>query len=65
MATLAYTTNIEGLGDDAFSLQRKPAKRKLCVQYCESVPPKQYQWTITPEHLSTMQSILEASRGAL
>lgn len=28
-------------------------------------PPKQYQWTITPEHLSTMQSILEASRGAL
>ena len=65
MATLANTINVDRLNDDAFSLQRKPAKRMLCVQYRESAPPKQYQWTITPEHLSTMQSILEASNGAL
>jgi hypothetical protein len=28
-------------------------------------PPKQYQWTITPQHISTMQSILNASSGAV
>ncbi|MFG0887683.1 DUF4123 domain-containing protein [Vibrio sp. CJQ_6] len=28
-------------------------------------PPEPYQWTITPEHISTMQSILTQSRGAV
>ncbi|WP_102508316.1 DUF4123 domain-containing protein [Vibrio kanaloae] len=28
-------------------------------------PPKHYQWIITPEHISTMQSILQAQSGAV